>query len=347
MKKLILPLSLGIAHGISDCSAGMLLGSLADSISIYGIGTLVLIYNLIAFGGQPLAGILTDKLHNPKFAAIIGLGLMSGALLLSTFNPMLSVILAGVASALFHVGGGALALCSTPDKASGPGLFSAPGVAGLAIGGYMAINGINALITLIVLLIIIGVVIYLLPSLDLPYNNSKVETDIDKHDLIMLILLMAIALRSAVWNVFQYIEQGDMKNIILISVAAASGKVYGGFLADRTGWRRYSLIALGLSIPLLITGKENLFLLLPGISLLQSVTPVLAASVVKTIPRMPATSAGLAFGLAIAVGGLPFIAGIDLSILGSPLLLFSAIILTVLILWFAMKKIVLFPKKLN
>lgn len=343
MRKILLPLSLGVAHGISDCSAGLLLGSISNSISVYAVGSLVLIYNLLAFGGQPLAGILTDKLRNPKLSAVLGLVLMAIALGFGfiQLNPIISVIIAGIASALFHVGGGALALCATPDKASGPGMFSAPGVAGLAIGGYMAITGLSAIMPLIFLLLSISIVVLLLPAIILPYIKEKADTDFDKHDMIMLVLLMAIALRSAVWNVFQYIEEGDIKSIVFISIAAASGKVYGGFIADKIGWRRYSLIALSLSIPLLAWGKDNLLLLVPGISLLQSVTPVLAASVVKTIPKMPATSAGLTFGLAIAAGGLPFASGIEPDSLGSPWLLGGMITLTIILLWFALKKIVL------
>ncbi len=337
MKKLILPVSLGLAHGVSDCSAGMLLGSLTHSMSIYGIGTLVLIYNLIAFGGQPLAGVLTDKLKSPRFTAITGIILMCSALGMFYVNPVIAVILAGIASALFHVGGGALALCSTPDKASGPGLFSAPGVAGLAIGGFLAVNGIVVILPLIILLVAIGVIVLLIKLPLLPYHNTETESDFDKHDLIMFVLLLAIALRSAVWNIFQYIEQGDITNIILISSFAAGGKIFGGFLADKIGWRRYSFTALLLSIPLVIMGEKSIYFLLPGVALLQSITPVLVASVAKSIPKMPATASGLTFGLAIAAGGLPFITGFDLNIMNTPYFITGVILLTALIIWYGLK----------
>jgi MFS transporter, FSR family, fosmidomycin resistance protein len=338
MKKLILPVLLGLAHGVSDCSAGMLLGSLTASMSIYGVGTLVLIYNLIAFGGQPLAGVLTDKIKNPKLIASAGILLMCLALAAFYFNPVLAVILAGAASAAFHVGGGALALCSTPDKASGPGLFSAPGVAGLAIGGFLAVNGITAILPLAVILVVLAGILFLINTPALPYSNEKTEADFDKHDMIMFVLLLAIALRSAVWNIFQYIEQGDITNILLISAFAAGGKISGGFLADKFGWRKYSLTALIVSIPLLIMGEQNIYILLPGIALLQSVTPVLVTSVAKNLPRMPATAAGLTFGLAIAAGGLPYIAGVDVSALNNPLVISGAVIATFIMLFFSLRK---------
>lgn len=329
---------LGLAHGVSDCSAGMLLGSLANSMSIYGVGSLVLIYNLIAFGAQPLAGVFTDKLKNPKLIASGGILLMCLALASFYFNPVLAVVLAGTASAAFHVGGGALALCSTPDKASGPGLFSAPGVAGLAIGGFLALNGITAIIPLAVILILLAIVLYFVNSPVLPYSNEKTEADFDKHDMIMFVLLLAIALRSAVWNIFQYIEQGNIINIILISVFAAGGKIFGGFAADKIGWRRYSLTALIVSIPLLIAGEKSFYALLAGIALLQSVTPVLVSSVARNLPKMPATAAGLTFGLAIAAGGLPYITGIDVTALNNPAVITGAVLLTVIMLFFTLRR---------
>jgi FSR family fosmidomycin resistance protein-like MFS transporter len=81
MRRIILPVTLGAAHGVSDCSAGLILGSLTNSISIYGVGSMVLLYNVLAFGAQPLAGLLTDKLKNPKLAVLSGLFLMSGAVI--------------------------------------------------------------------------------------------------------------------------------------------------------------------------------------------------------------------------------------------------------------------------
>lgn len=333
MKKLALPVSLGLAHCVSDCSAGLILGSLTSSMSLYGVGSLVLLYNILAFGAQPLAGLMTDKLKNPRLAAITGLILMIAAILLFYFNPFIAVICAGLASALFHVGGGALALCATPDKASGPGLFSAPGVAGLAIGGYMAINNIFPAAIMIGILSVIIVIVTILKLPVLPYDATKDNEVFDKHDFIMLFLLLAIALRSAVWNIFQHVEQGEITNIILISLSAAGGKIAGGYAGDKFGWRRYSFTALMLAIPLLILGETSIYFLLPGIALLQSVTPVLVAALYKNMKKLPATTSGLAFGLAIAAGGVPFVSGIKFDFMSSPFFITGVLIITSLLVF--------------
>jgi len=337
MKKFYLPVILGLAHGVNDCSAGMLLGNLSGSGSIYGAGMLVFVYNILAFGAQPIAGIAADKLKSPKLASVVGLVLMAGALILPGINPMISIIMAGAGSALFHVGGGALAICVTDGKASGPGLFSAPGVAGLAIGGYISLSGGFYVLPLIGLLLVLSIIISLAHMPVMPYTKPDNRIEFEKHDYIMLIILFAIALRSAVWNIFQYIGHGEAVNIVLIGMAAMSGKVFGGFAADRIGWRNYSVGALVAAIPFLIAGEANIYLFLPGIALLQSVTPVLISAVARGMPRMPATASGLTLGFAIAVGGLPFVSGMDIEKINSPPLIAVSVVLVSIILFIAMK----------
>ena len=338
MKKIVLPVSLGLAHGVSDCSAGLILCSLSGSMSIYGIGSLVLLYNILAFGAQPLAGLLTDRLRNPKLAVLTGLALMVAAILLYFVNPVASVVCAGLASAIFHVGGGALALCATPERSAGAGLFSAPGVAGLAMGGYLAVNGIFPVYLIITMLVLLSVLIFALKQPVLPYNSTTRNDEFERHDFIMLFLLLAIALRSAVWNIFQHIEQGEITNIILISLSAAGGKIFGGYAGDYFGWRKYSFAALLLAIPLLILGETSIYFLLPGIALLQSVTPVLVTALYKNMKQLPATSAGLSFGLAIAVGGLPFLANINAEEFNTPMVITGVIIMTAALIYFGIKK---------
>lgn len=341
MKKAALPVSLGIAHGVSDCTSGLLLGSLAEGSSLLNISVMVLLYNLLAFGAQPLAGLLVDKFRSPKFAVITALMLMCIAVLIFSVNPFAAVILAGLSSALFHTGGGALALCAIPGKASGAGLFAAPGVAGLTIGGYLSLNSIFPAAAVISLLIMLAVIIYSLKQPLMPYDLKIEDNEFEKHDFIMLVLLLAIALRSAVWNIFQHISQGDINTVILISLAAAGGKVLGGFAGDKFGWKRYSYTALLISIPLLILGESSIYFLMPGIALLQSVTPVMVSAIYKNIKRLPATAAGLSFGLAIAAGGLPFIKGTGISDkeLSSPYIIAGIVLLTVVLIYYALSKL--------
>src|SRR4051794_21434338 len=109
-----LPLLLGLAHGAADAAAGLLLGDLPRTVPLVQVGLLVLLYNAIAFAGQPFAGLIVDRWGRPRTALLGGLTLLGTAVLSAPRQPTVALMLAGVGSALFHVGGGALTLGATP-----------------------------------------------------------------------------------------------------------------------------------------------------------------------------------------------------------------------------------------
>ncbi len=309
MRRLFLASLLGLAHGVSDGAAGLLLGSLSLGLELREVGALSALYFLLAFGGQPAAGLLVDRLGRPRAAALAGL-LLGGAALLLVRWPFIAVTLAGVGSAMFHVGGGALALCATQGRAVGPGLFAAPGVAGLAIGGVLAATNHFVTWPFLVLSTSLGVAIACLELPPLPYPRRRDEPVFETHDLVMLTLLTAIALRSAVWNTFQLLLAGNLALLFGVGLAAAIGKALGGLLADWLGWRRWTVGALLAAAALLTFADERPAALLVGVALLQSATPAALAATGQMLPRQPATAAGLALGLAIVLGGLPFVGGL-------------------------------------
>lgn len=320
MRQLILPTTLGLAHGVGDGAAGLLLGALPRAMPLEQVSVLVLLYNLLAFGAQPIVGWGTDRLRRPRAVAVMGLALLGLALFVMRFQPVLAVILAGIGSATFHVGGGALALCATQGRAAGPGLFAAPGVLGLAIGGVLAITNHILVWPFLILLALLAVLVLALELPTLPYTTQESEPLFESHDLIMLVLLAAIALRSLVWTTLQYLLQMRLEMVLMMAVAAMVGKALGGFLADYVGWRRWTLGALLGAALLLNVGARQPWALMLGVALLQSATPAALAATVRLMPRQPATAAGLALGLAIALGGLPMLGGWTPSI-GSPLVL--------------------------
>jgi len=159
------------------------------------------------------------------------------------------------------------------------------------------------------------------------------------------VLLAAIALRSAVWSSLQFLFEGRYDLLIAMALAAALGKIAGGVLADRVGWRRWTLGALALAAPLLIIGEQSLIALLAGVALLQSVTPVTLAATARLLPRYPATAAGLALGLAIAIGGLLPTGGLS-TVISAPPFLISVLLAAALALWWAIKRVEL-PMRAN
>ncbi len=351
MRRFTLPIVLGLAHGVADGAAGLLLGGLPRTLPLAQVALLVLLYNVLAFGAQPLVGALADIARRPRTAALVGLLLLCGALIAGNWQVLLAVALAGLGSAAFHVGGGALALCATRGRAAGPGLFAAPGVVGLAAGGALAATGSPALWPLLIPLLILVGAIAMIDVPALPYDTPNAqrpapdrqdtsrpapEPIFEGHDLIMLVLLVGISLRSAVWTSLQFLFQGRIELLLALAVAAAVGKILGGVLADRVGWRRWTLGALALAAPLLALGGQHLLLLLPGVALLQSTTPVLLAASARALPRAPATAAGLALGLAIAIGGIPASGGLAAA-MNAPPILIAILSAALLAVWWALR----------
>ena len=309
MKRWLLPLTLGLAHGVADGAAGLLLGRLPRALDLGAVALLVLLYNVLAFGAQPVVGLVTDHLRRPRLVALGALGLLAAGLLLGPMSPPLAVAVMGLGSACFHVAGGALALCATKGKAAGAGLFAAPGVLGLALGGYLAVTTAAPAWPFLALLALLAAAVGALGEPALPYAAADAEPAFERHDLIMLVLLAGIALRSLVWSTLQYVFAARVDVLVLLALAAMTGKVLGGLLADRVGWRRWALLALGGAAAVLTAGQGSLPLTLLGVALLQSATPAALAATLRLMPRQPATAAGLGLGLAIAAGGLPLMLG--------------------------------------
>lgn len=330
MFTLLLCLILGIAHGIADATAGFLLSSLSHTVSLEQTSWLIILYNILGFGYQPLAGIVTDRLKRPRLSVLIGLLLLLLAIVIVSWQSQFAVILAGLGSATFHVGGGALALASTPDRTTGLGIFAAPGVVGLAIGGALGLTGYSATVPLILLL---GGIMAVIAGMKLPKfpdnnPNSKIQNP-KLDDWVMLVLISAIALTSTVWTSFQFLLQTHLDIIIALAVAAAIAKVLGGILAQRWGWRRWTISSLTVAALLFIFGGQHRLTLLFSLALLQSNIPVTLAATAQLMPNQPATASGFALGLAILVGGIPILGGLS-HIVGIPAISALVVIVTAL-----------------
>jgi FSR family fosmidomycin resistance protein-like MFS transporter len=218
-----------------------------------------------------------------------------------------AVLMAGLASAAFHVGAGALTLRSCGGRSDAAGLFAAPGVIGLAIGGALAVSGHYLYLPFLILLVALLILIQAWPVPPRLPSDSKPSKEpiFEAHDWIMIGLLTAVALRSLLWTSFQLASAGQINALIALAVAAGVGKIIGGFAAERLGYRRWTLLSLLIAAPLLAFAGKKLALLLPGVALLQSSIPCSIAAMARLLPARPATATGLVLGLAVALGGLP------------------------------------------
>lgn len=326
-------LFLGLLHGVADACTGFLIVYLTfagSGVTDQQAGFFLLLYNGVAFVLQPLFGWGLDLWCHPRRydrGAAIGMGLIGLALLIAHQLPLVAIIMAGSGSALFHVGAGAMAI--SERSASHCGAFAAPGVMGQAAGMGLALTWLPLLPAFIVFASLMSLILVATrpPALAIQptslHSSAEVEVEIDTPapnnttaqpthlQGTLLFLLLAIALRSSIWTLWQALSANDKLLVVALPLAAGTGKLLGGFLAERWNATRYAVAALALSGPLLMNTRpapgvsvQTLFTLL-GIALLQSATPGALVALKTTLPRRPAVAAGLGFGLAIALGGLP------------------------------------------
>jgi FSR family fosmidomycin resistance protein-like MFS transporter len=260
-----------------------------------------------------------------------------GLALLMANQPLLAVTLAGLASAIFHVGGGTLALGATPDRATGPGVFAAPGVIGLACGGVLAATGHFNPEIFLALLAIIGIGFGVMSRSSSMARSQPKTSVFEDHELIVAVILAAIAIRSALWSAFDAALSGNLSLVLMAALAAGAGKLIGGALADRLGWRRWTIGSLVIAAPLLMIGPSSGVAFLIGLALLQSATPVTLAAVAQLLPDRLGLASGLSLGLAIVAGGLFVFSGYG-PYITSPLITFGLIAVSGGLLWRALAR---------
>jgi FSR family fosmidomycin resistance protein-like MFS transporter len=296
---------LASGHGLNDLIAGYFLGTYAsDNSDLLKIGLAITIYNILAFGGQYPVAILLEKMNGVKKIIIASYILNVIAVTIFLFSPVPAIVIAGIASAIYHVAGGSY--CAENNKALNIGLFAAPGVAGLISGGFFAwkqynIIGIILPVAIAFLFILIQIKFTKYPDENKP-GTGKHVTGIDQHDIIMILLLIIISLRSVTWNVFQLIHENNYEWLIAIAAAAVVGKIAGGWLADRIGWRLYAISSAIIATPLLTFFKKEMLLFCLGIGLLQSGIPATTSLLIQSLKGNAAKGISLSFGVAVIIG---------------------------------------------
>lgn len=297
---LALPLLLGFAHGVSDAGAALLVAQTAASAAP-DAGLRILLYNGLAFGFQPIMGLLLDRLERPRAGAAIGLLLSAAALFSFTHNPRLGMALAGFGSALLHAGGGSLAITATPGRSVAPGIFAAFGVVGLAFGFWIGLAPPVATTGLAgATLIVLALITWFAPQFST--GSPSPEPSSSRVTILVIgVLLIAVGLRSFVWTGISAVISSGGQAALMLALAAGIGKLIGGFVADAAGWRLFALASTVLALALLL--GDNLLI---GAAVLQSSTALSMAAMGRLLPRSPALAASLPLGAGVALGGLPF-----------------------------------------
>lgn len=290
----------GLAHALVDASCiALLLGG----IDVRGdLLTYIVIYNLLAFGLQLPFGWVLDRLQRPVWAAVAGVVILSGGMMLF-LHPLAAIVLAGIGNALFHVGGGTVALNLRPGKAALPGVFVAPGGIGLFAGVLMVkLYGFHPQVFVFSLLAM-GIMLFLVKKPNIFYE-IKNTVAFNYFDMAILLLLFTICIRSVVGLSIDLPWKSNMGLLVALTSAIALGKGLGGFLADSFGWITVAVGGLAVSAILLLFGPQMALAGIAGLFFFNLTMPVTLVAISNMLPGRP----GFSFGLttfAVVAGALP------------------------------------------
>lgn len=298
------PLLWGLLHGLNDFVAGYMLANFAFTHNYNDSITMFVVYAVIGFGGQLPVGIWVDKQKQLKPFALVSVLLLVLSTLFYFVDPRTGIILTGFAGAGIHVTGGAICLHTHNDKSGPLGMFTAPGVLGLTLGSILGSMSTAYLFIALIAIVILAIFIFKQGVPAYQVQNKNVS-QLDAHDWIMLSILLIMCFRSFIFDVINSTVFQFEHGILILGISAFFGKIIGGFVADKIGWKKFIYITLPIAFVLLHFGKENIYALAFGIACLQSSVPLTLLLMSRSLPLFPATATALSLGTSVALAGLP------------------------------------------
>jgi len=339
----------GVAHAFVDasCAALVFLASATGRLVPAEAAAAVLAYNLLAFASQPLLGWFVTESRSAHVWARVGASMVAGAFFLSLMSGLMwpAVVLTGLGNAIFHLGGGVVALRAEANKAALPGLFVAPGAAGLALGIWLGTAQSFAWVpaaALVVAILLLGVVTSgtkptaepAARSAAEPTAEPSVELPTELPLLVVGTLFAVIVLRSFIGSALEFPWKSDAVLLWALTAAVVAGKAVGGVLADRFGRTLVGVGALVVSIPLLAVGPRWALAGIMGMLLFNMTMPVTLVAMADIMPERP----GFAFGLtclALIFGSLPVL----LHLAGAPGMVATVlgVLVSAILLWVGLR----------
>lgn len=234
-----------LGHFWVDFSCALLMFSRLSGAGEWALWALL--YNFCAFALQMPAGLLADRLDRKGRTAALGCALAAAGWLFPAL-PAAAAVTAGLGNACFHVGGGIRILTDGGEKAAPLGIFVSPGALGIYFGalpgvrlpGWAAAAG----------LLLFALAFIWLESRAERRADGEEEPSRGRRELWALICcFLVVALRSYLGMTLSFSWKTGAWTLA-VACALVLGKASGGFLADRMGALRASVLSLGLSAAL-------------------------------------------------------------------------------------------------
>ena len=342
MKKFSIVGIYSIIHCIVDMSCAMLIAGILTPV-ITGTNSLIIaiiLYNLFAFAFQLPFGILADKVNKNALVSVIGCLFIILAYFVNAL-PIVACIIAGIGNALFHVGGGIDVLNISEKKATLPGIYVATGAMGLYIGSKSTYLGFNKFYIIIILLAVsIVALLWLYKQAKQKYkiNNAepKFENISNKKQFVMYCLLITICIRGYLGLILNFEWKSNFVIGLVCVTAVVLGKILGGILGDKFGWKKISTLSLIISAILFVFAFDNKVCGILAILFFNMTMPI----TLTALSNMFNNNKGMAFGLttlALFIGAVPVLFEYT-NFLFNNIALFITTMISSLILYVVLKK---------
>lgn len=278
----------------------------------------LLLYNFCAFALQMPAGLIADKWNHNTAVAVFGIALTLSAFALFPI-PILCAVILGIGNCLYHVGGGVDVLHFSETRQWMLGVYVSPGAIGLFLGGLLAQKELLSLPLGFVMILTASVLtalgLHLLHPLKKPSSNVPPSIEVVGRApvLAVIALLLVVVLRSYVGITLSFPWKTGVWSLLAV-LGVALGKAAGGFLADRMGAIRASVVTLSLCA-LLFLFSDLPLCGLAAVFLFNMTMPLTLFAMARLLPG----ARGFAFGtltFALFLGYLPTHLGLDVPFAG-------------------------------
>jgi MFS transporter, FSR family, fosmidomycin resistance protein len=303
---------LGLMHCVVDTASLAILYSQWDMPRLDWGGFVVMIhmYNGLAFTLQAPMGLVFDRLGAYRTFAALGLAMAAGAIVVPGDWPYLAAVMVAMGNAMFHAGAGGIVLRNSGGRATGPGVFVAPGQVGVTLGLWWGMSGFPNRIVLAAGLAACAALVCVsrfAPPVAAPHPRAaRGEGRAPSIALLAaLLLLIPIVVRSAAGGaVHAWWPEVTGSFALALTGAVVAGGILGGLLADRADWRVVGVGALAAAGLLATLAPHDPVILGVELALIQMTMPITLTGVYLAMPRWPATAFGLT-ALAVMIGALP------------------------------------------
>ncbi len=279
----------------------------------------VMLYNTLAFSTQCLVGLWTDHTGSSKKAEPFSMLLVAAGWFLP--GPLLvRVVMIGLGNSLFHVCGGTVTLEQSRGRAAPLGVFVAPGALGVLAGRSFPRLG-NALAAVLVLL---ALAVFFAYRGEVGQTDSGAEAasqpcplpDYRERAFPLLAagaLTIAVAVRAIGGSCAEFPWNTGLSTAAAMTFCVFAGKTAGGFVCDRIGAAKSSLVSIVPAALLIAFLGGSMPASLLGQFLLNLSMPITLWLLYKLMPGEP----GLAFGVAASALWPGTLAGMMIKLSGS------------------------------